>query len=107
MKKLFIVHREQVWRIQNTATTKRQRSEMEAKHGVRFSSLIHLPYFDFISGVVIDPMHNLLLGTTKKMLKTWKEFNLLDEKDYTVLQERVNKMKVPSSIGRIPAGTNE
>ena len=59
-------HREQVWRIHNTATTKKQRSEMEAKHGVRFSSLIHLPYFDFISGVVIDPMHNLLLGTTKK-----------------------------------------
>ena len=96
-------HREQVWRIHNTATTKKQRSEMEAKHGVRFSSLIHLPYFDFISGVVIDPMHNLLLGTTKKMLKTWKEFNLLDEKDFTVLQQRVDKMKVPSSIGRIPS----
>lgn len=76
---------------------------MEAKHGVRFLSLIHLPYVDFMSGVVIDPVHNLLLGKTKKMLKTWKEFNLLDEKDYTVLQERVDKMKVPSSMGRIPS----
>ena len=83
-------HKKQVWGIQNTATTKRQHTEMEAKHGVQLSSLIHL------LGVVIDPMHNLLP-------KNWKEFNLLDEKDFTVLQHRFHKMKVSSSIGRIPS----
>ena len=96
-------HREQVWRIRNTVTSKKDRETKESASGVRFSSLIHLPYFDFISCVVIDPMHNLMLGTTKKMLKIWKELNLLDEKDFKVLQKRVNKLKVPSSIGRIPS----
>ena len=47
------------------------------KHGVRFSSLIHHPYFDFIPSVLIDPTHDLLLGTTNKMVKTWKGLKLL------------------------------
>ena len=44
-----------------------------------------------------------MLGTTKKMLKIWKEMNLLDEQDFKVLQKRINQLKVPSSIGRIPS----
>ena len=47
-------------------------------------------------------MHNLILGTTKRMLKIGKELNLLDDKDFKVLQKRINMLKVPSSIGRIP-----
>ena len=58
---------------------------------------------NIISCVVIDPMHNLMLGTTKKMLKIWKEVNILNEKDFKVLQKRINKLKVPSSTGRIPS----
>ena len=96
-------HKEQVWRNRNTGTSKKARNDQESVYGVRFSSLIHLPYFDFISCVVIDPMHNLMLGTTKKMLKIWKEVNILNEKDFKVLQKRINKLKVPSSIGRIPS----
>ena len=96
-------HREQAWTIKNTASSKKGRDDKESNYGVRFSSLIHLPYFDFISFVVIDPMHNLMLGTTKKMLKIWKEENLLSEKEFSRLQSRINKLKVPSSIGRIPS----
>lgn len=97
-------HREQAWAVdRNTVTSKKDRGEKESKCGVRFSSLIHLPYFDFISFVVIDPMHNLMLGTTKKMLKIWKEENLLGDKELKDLQKRINKLKVPSSIGRIPS----
>lgn len=68
-------HREQVWRVHNSVTSKKDREKKESVNGVRFSSLIYLPYFDFIACVVIDPMHNLMLGTTKKMLKIWKELN--------------------------------
>ena len=68
---------------------------------MRYYSLIHIPYFDFISFVVIHPMHNLMLGTTKKMLKIWKEENLLSEKEFSHLQSRIIKLKVPSSIGQI------
>lgn len=93
-------HREQVWRVHNSVTSKKDREKKESVNGVRFSALIYLPYFDFIACVVIDPMHNLMLGTTKKMLKIWKELNLLDEQDFKLLQKRMNKLKVPSSIGK-------
>ena len=98
-----IYHREQVWRVHNLVTSRKDREKKENVNGVRFSSLIHLPYFDFIACVIIDPMHNLMLGTTKKMFKIWKEMNLLDEQDFKVLQKRINQLKVPSSIGRIPS----
>ena len=52
---------------------------------------------------MIDPMHNLMLGTPKKIIKIWKEENLLSEKEFSHLQRRINKLKVPSSIGRIPS----
>ena len=43
--------------------------KIEREYGIRYSCLCELPYFDNIRFVVIDPMHNLLLGTTKRMLK--------------------------------------
>ena len=36
--------------------------KMVEKTGVRWSELLRLPYFDPVQFVVIDPMHNLLLG---------------------------------------------
>jgi len=32
-------------------------------HGVRWTEFARLPYFDLIRCAIIDPMHNLLLGT--------------------------------------------
>ena len=39
-----------------------QRDEFFANHGVRWSELARLPYFDIVRQSIIDPMHNLLLG---------------------------------------------
>ena len=36
------------------------------KTGVRWSELLHLPYFDIAHCVVVDPMHNLFLGLIKE-----------------------------------------
>lgn len=84
------------------AKNQRERKKIEQSYGVRYSCLCELPYFDNISFVVIDPMHNLLLGTAKRMLKIWKEQNLLQDKDFKSLQEKVNEMITPAGIGRIP-----
>ena len=46
---------------QNTTTVKRQQ-ELE---GCRYSVLLDLPYFDPVRMTIIDPMHNLYLGTAK------------------------------------------
>ena len=41
-----------------------ERGEFFTNHGVRWSELARLPYFDIVRQSIIDPMHNLLLGKT-------------------------------------------
>ncbi|KAG2071688.1 hypothetical protein BDR04DRAFT_1015467, partial [Suillus decipiens] len=31
------------------------------KHGAQWTELAHLPYFNLVQQMIIDPMHNLLL----------------------------------------------
>ena len=35
------------------------------KHGVRWSELFRLPYFNPVTQCTIDPLHNLLLGMSE------------------------------------------
>ncbi|CAG8457707.1 3405_t:CDS:2, partial [Ambispora leptoticha] len=44
-----------------------------AEYGIRYSPLVKLPYMDLIRFVVIDPMHNLYLGTAKRMTHYWTD----------------------------------
>ena len=39
-----------------------ERDKFFSIHGVRWSELARLPYFDIVRQSIIDPMHNLLLG---------------------------------------------
>ena len=50
------------------AQTKSDQHKVFSEYGVRHSILLRLPYFDPIRFHVIDPMHNLLLGTAKHMM---------------------------------------
>ena len=47
--------------------TRRNRAESEC--GCRYSVLLELEYFDPVRMVVIDPMHNLFLGSAKHIMK--------------------------------------
>jgi hypothetical protein len=49
---------------------------------VRYSVLIELPYFDPIKYTVIDPMHNLFLGTAKYCLNLWLKQEILKKGIY-------------------------
>ncbi len=42
--------------------TKSAREAFVKNEGTRFTQLSRLPYFDLVCGIVIDPMHNLILG---------------------------------------------
>ena len=55
------------------ANTLQQQKEIEYNHGVRYSELSRLPYFNPIDCHLVDPMHCLLLGVAKHTLKTWIE----------------------------------
>ena len=46
--------------------TRKDQKTIEQRHGIRYSCLIELPYFDCSRMCIVDPMHNLLLGTAKK-----------------------------------------
>lgn len=83
---------------QNTQT---KRQVLETNHGVRYSELLKLPYFDCISFTVVDPMHNLFLGTSKYVFKTvWA--NTISQTSLIEIQKAVDDMVVPTTLGRIP-----
>lgn len=43
-------------------TSKAKHDDFVKKEGACFTQLSRLPYFDLVRGIVIDPMHNLILG---------------------------------------------
>ena len=47
----------------------KQREKQESSLGCRYSVLLDLPYFDPVRMCIIDPMHNLYLGSAKRILK--------------------------------------
>ncbi|KAI8490511.1 hypothetical protein Bbelb_317790 [Branchiostoma belcheri] len=84
------------------AKSKAERKRVEDRYGARWSELFRLPYYDAVRFVVIDPMHNLLLGTSKHVFKVWVDLGVLNRKAFDVIQSRIDSMKVPSDVGRIP-----
>ena len=54
----------------------------------------------------VDRMHNLFLGTGKRMLSLWMKENLLSVSHFESTQNFVDRMNVPSDIGRIPTKIN-
>ena len=64
---------------------------------------MHLPYYDCIRYAIIDPMHNLLLGTPKRLLtKQWVNDNLLTKAALEHIQNLVKNCHVPCGVGQIP-----
>ena len=79
------------------------REDKQIKYGTRYSELMQLEYFDCIRFTIIDPMHNLFLGTAKHMMKNvWLPNKILKPADLKSIQDLIDSMKVPSNMGRIP-----
>lgn len=83
-------------------TTQSAKKKIEREHGVRYTALLKLPYFDPVKMCVVDPMHNLLLGTAKHITELWKSKQILSSSQFDVIQEKVNSMVTPPDIGRLP-----
>ena len=75
---------------------------MEWTCGCRYTELLRLPYYDGIRFVIIDPMHNLLLGTAKHMFNKWCEKGILKSQDLAFIQDHIDGIVVPRDVGRIP-----
>ena len=85
-----------------SCNTRMEQVELERKYGVRFSCLSKLPYFDCSRMCIVDPMHNLLLGTAKRVMKIWLASEVLSEKRLLSIQEVVDTFITPIDIGRVP-----
>ena len=83
--------------------TKTARNTLESKYGCRYSKFLDLCYFDPIRMTIIDPMHNLYLGSAKLVLKRiWIEQGLLSSKSLDVVQDRIDSILSPPYLGKIP-----
>lgn len=97
-------HRQNVKQIIQ-ASTATERNQLEKIHGCRDAPLLILPYFDCIRFGVIDPMHNLYLGTAKHMMKLWTNSDspTLRPNDMLKLEQFIEGIQLPTSLGRIPS----
>ena len=84
------------------ARTLADRNKIEREYGVRYTELLKLPYFDTARFSVIDPLHNILLGTPKRMISIWKEKGYLSTAQLDTIQAQCDRFVVPSDVGRIP-----
>ena len=75
----------------------------ESEKGCRYSALVLLPYFDGPKMLVVDPMHNLFLGSAKHFFKSLLiGRDIVKSTDLGLIQHRVDSFTTPSGIGRIP-----
>ena len=85
------------------AKTKTERNQLEGKYGCRYTVLLDLPYFDPIRMTIIDPMHNLYLGSAKHILKKiWIEKGIISMQHFNDIQKKMDAFNSPLDVGRIP-----
>ena len=95
-------HRRQAFKM-SKSKTKAERNLIGQKSGIsHYSVLLELEYFDVIRFCTVDPMHNLFLGTSKKMFQLWTDLKLFSKSQLNEIEERIKSMEVPSDIGRLP-----
>ncbi|XP_023933297.1 uncharacterized protein LOC106175327 [Lingula anatina] len=82
--------------------TKTSLKEMERSVGYRYTALSELEYFDTVRFHVVDPMHNLFLGTAKHIFKLWLSKEILSRDDLCRIEDRMQRMTVPRECGRLP-----
>lgn len=86
-------------------STVTERQEVESKHGTRYTELMHLPYFDCVRFTIVDPMHNLFLGSAKHIMQNiWLSSpNFLpNDGQLKKIQDKVDNVRFPLSLGRLP-----
>lgn len=82
---------------QKARQTQEEFNKLQTEYGIQLSALCELSYF-----MIIDPMHNLYLGTAKRMIELWLELNIISEKRLKDIQAVVDSVQAASNIGRIP-----
>ena len=75
------LHLQEVSVFENACTAS-DHQQNEKKYGVRYSKVLRLPYFVIEEYHVIDPLHNLLLGTNKYLMTMCKDDGILAKRQF-------------------------
>lgn len=76
--------------------------KLASELGPRYTVLLELPYYVSIEMCVIDPMHNLFLGTAKRVFSKWIEHEIITKEGLDTIQTRINEISTLSDIRRLP-----
>lgn len=99
-------HRSDVDNLRN-CSSKSQLSEKESSLGCRYTALLDLPYYRPIEMTLIDPMHNLFLGTAKHFARDiWIGRSILQAGELAKIESRLRNAIVPIGLGRLPVSIN-
>ncbi|CAO3675234.1 unnamed protein product [Rhizopus stolonifer] len=78
-------------------TTEADRKDHVKKYGTRLSAFHQLSYFDPVRMVVFDPLHNVWLGTCKRIMHhVFIERKMLKKDDMEYMAGMINKLVLPS-----------
>ena len=94
------------------AKSKAEADRIQKQHGLRWSELIRLPYFDLSRMITIDPMHTFLLGMVKDECENHVSNestnpHALSGSKRSEFFRRMKTLKVPYDIGRLPSNMKE
>ena len=70
----------------------------ESKYGVRYSILLALPYFDPVKLTVVDPMHNLFIGTGKHAFKVWMDLRMFTTAQLKGFESMIGAFHTPAMV---------
>ena len=79
--------------------------ELFREYGLHWSTLWRLDYLDLPRATVVDPMHNLFLGTAQWILdRAWLNSDLpkITKTQLCEIQQKVDLTPLPADMGRIP-----
>ncbi|KAL7311099.1 hypothetical protein PS15m_012383 [Mucor circinelloides] len=79
---------------------KSTRERYTKKHGLRWSELRSLCYYNVHRQTVTDSMHGLFLSQTSLLMKLYEEFGLIKPFDYESLAEATTSIMPPSKYDR-------
>ena len=82
-------------------TCKTQQEQFISQNDVRFTILSELEYFEPVTMLVVDPMHNLHLGITKHIVKLFKDNHLITDAHMREMQAQLNRIGGSRRYGRM------
>ena len=82
-----------------TCSSKSAREKKESEVGCRYSCLLQLPYFDAVRMLIIDPMHNLYMGTAKYIINGVRmKKNILTSSDLQKINVKILAWVIPPEV---------